>query len=44
MELTQNHSCFSGVLNGKQTWQIRIPKPEFFGDFGEIPLLNHLLG
>ena len=21
-----------------------IPKPEFFGDFGEVPLLNHHLG
>ena len=21
-----------------------IPKPEFFGDFGEVPLLNHNLG
>ena len=32
-----------GIIN--ITWQITIiPEPECFGDFGEIPLLNHHLG
>ncbi len=46
-EIIENDLWASIYVTAKRqnpTGQIRIiPKPEFFGDFGEVPLLNHHL-
>ena len=44
LRIFHKNSTHVGIISGQISIINIIPKPECFGDFGEVPLLNHHLG